>query len=91
MAGRVTALAEGETALRVGLEGQVAEATIHVEGFQENSHPTFSRDVIGVLTARGCNGSNCHGGVKGRGGFKLSLYGAYPREDYRWITEGGAY
>src|SRR5262249_46290116 len=35
--------------------------------------------------------SNCHGSVKGRGGFKLSQNGLDPREDYRWILEGGGY
>ena len=53
--------------------------------------PSFTRDIEGILTRRGCNDSNCHGGVKGRGGFKLSLNAVYPREDYQWISEGGTY
>ena len=51
----------------------------------------FARDVVGVFTRNGCNGSECHGGVKGRGGFKLSLHGINPREDYRWTVKGGVY
>ena len=33
----------------------------------------------------------CHGGVKGRGGFKLSAGALYPKDDYEWIVKGGAY
>ncbi len=53
--------------------------------------PGFERHIVSILTKHGCNGSNCHGGVKGRGGLKLSLDGLDPKEDYRWIVEGGNY
>src|SRR5438093_6260948 len=52
---------------------------------------SFGRDVLAVLTKHGCNSSGCHGGVKGKGGFKLSLDGLDPREDYKWIVKGGTY
>src|SRR5438093_11715485 len=52
---------------------------------------SFGRDVLAVLTKHGCNSSGCHGGVKGRGGLKLSLDGLDPREDHRWIVQGGMY
>jgi hypothetical protein len=52
---------------------------------------TFTRDVMVVLTKEGCNSSSCHGGVKGKGGFKLSLDGLDPKEDYKWIVKGGTY
>ena len=29
--------------------------------------------------------------MKGKGGFKLSANALYPREDYKWIVEGGTY
>lgn len=51
----------------------------------------FGLDIGGILTRRGCNGSNCHGGVKGRGGFKLSAGALFPKEDHEWIVKGGAY
>ena len=52
---------------------------------------SFERDIVSILTRHGCNASNCHGGVKGRGGMKLSLDGLAPTEDYRWIVQGGTY
>ena len=51
----------------------------------------FGRDIGGILTRKGCNGASCHGGVKGRGGFKLSAGALYPKEDYEWIVKGGEY
>ena len=53
--------------------------------------PDFERHIVSILTKHGCNAGNCHGGVKGRGGMKLSLDGLDPKGDYRWIVEGGTY
>ena len=89
--GRVTARADGETVIAAELEGKRAESKLSVQETKTVRQPTFTRDVEGILTRRGCNDSNCHGGVKGRGGFKLSLNAVYPREDYQWISEGGTY
>ena len=43
---------------------------------------TFARDVMAVLSKAGCNAGNCHGNQNGKGGFKLSLRGQHPTEDY---------
>ncbi len=50
-----------------------------------------ARDIGGIFTRKGCNNSTCHGGVKGRGGLKLSPGALYPADDYEWIVKGGAY
>jgi hypothetical protein len=51
----------------------------------------FTREIGGILTRRGCNTSSCHGSIKGRGGFKMSLNALNPDHDYEWITLGGTY
>jgi len=89
--GRVTALASGETALKAEVNGLAAKTSIRMEGTGEERPFSFARDVGGVLTKRGCNGSECHGGVKGQAGFKLSVDALYPREDYKWIVKGGTF
>ena len=89
--GRVVAVGDGRFVLRAQFGGQVAQTDILVEGSRETRPFSFSRDVGTVFTRRGCNDSGCHGGVKGQGGFKLSLNGLYPQEDYKWIVEGGTY
>ena len=87
--GRVVALADGSVVLTVSLEGRSVKTDVRVEGSQETRPFSFARDIGGILTKRGCNDSSCHGGVKGKGGFKLSLNALYARDDYQWIVKGG--
>ncbi|MDE2667780.1 MAG: DUF1553 domain-containing protein [Acidobacteriota bacterium] len=89
--GEAEALAEGTTDLTARLGALSVTARLQVKGGAGRPPLSFAWDVERVLTRRGCNDSHCHGGVKGRGGFKLSLYGIYPEEDYRWIVRGGTY
>ena len=42
----------------------------------------FDTQIIPLLTKAGCNAGACHGAAIGRGGFKLSLYGGNPVDDY---------
>ena len=90
-AGKVSAQADGGTVLAVEFAGQVAKAKVRVEGSEEKRPFSFARDIGGIFTKKGCNSSDCHGSVKGKGGLKLSLDALYPREDFRWIVEGGIY
>ena len=46
----------------------------------------FERDVLSLLTTKGCNSSSCHGSPAGQNGFKLSLYGADATADHAMIT-----
>jgi hypothetical protein len=90
--GRVVARADGTVLLKAEGLGRTATANIRTEDSQTMRPFGFARDIVGdIFTRRGCNGSACHGGVKGRGGLKLSLEGTDAREDYRWIIEGGTY
>ena len=90
-AGRVRARADGETVLAAEFGDQVAKTKVRVEGSEEKRPFSFARDIGGIFTKKGCNSSDCHGSVKGKGGLKLSLDALYPREDYQWIVEGGVY
>ena len=90
-AGRLFAAADGETSLRVEVEDQAVETVIRVEDANEEKPFSFARDIGGIFTKRGCNTSDCHGSVKGKGGLKLSMNALYPREDFKWIVEGGVY
>ncbi len=89
--GRVVALANGDSLLRAEFEGQSAKTQVRVSGSEVRRPFSFVRDIGGIFTKRGCNDSSCHGGVKGQGGFKLSLNALYPKDDYQWIVEGGTY
>ena len=89
--GRVIGMADGKAVLTASVGGRSASTGIRVESSQEKRPFSFPRAIVGIFTRNGCNDSGCHGGVKGRGGFKLSLGGLDPREDYEWIVEGGTY
>ncbi len=89
--GRLTALAEGSTTLQAHVAEHSATAILTVQSLATPPPFSFQQDIGGILTKRGCNDSSCHAGVKGRGGFKLSLNALDPKEDYRWIVNGGTY
>ena len=89
--GHVRALANGTTILKAKILGQIVRAEVRTEASQQKKPLSFKREIGGVLTKSGCNNTDCHGGVKGKGGLKLSIDALYPREDYKWISEGGGY
>src|SRR5262249_18967705 len=47
---------------------------------------SFRTSILPILTKAGCNTGACHGAATGQGGFKLSLLGYDPEEDYGRIT-----
>lgn len=47
---------------------------------------SFDTEVVPVLTKAGCNAGACHGAAAGRGGFRLSLWGADPAADFDSIV-----
>src|SRR5689334_5035390 len=47
---------------------------------------SFRNEVVPILTKNGCNGGGCHGKSEGQNGFKLSLLGFEPTEDYEHLV-----
>ncbi len=84
-------LSDGATQLKAEFEGHAATSEIKIIDSEKQRPFNFQRDIGGILTEKGCNGSYCHGGVKGKGGFKLSLNALYSHEDYKWIVNGGTF
>ena len=89
--GKFVARSSGEVVLTAKYGGRSAKSAIHMEETEKPRPFTFAREIDGIFTKRGCNDALCHGGVKGRGGFKLSVYGIYPHDDYKWAVEGGTF
>jgi hypothetical protein len=48
--------------------------------------PSFLNEVVPLFTKAGCNQGSCHGKGTGQNGFRLSLRGYAPDQDYRSIT-----
>lgn len=47
---------------------------------------SFRNDVMAVISKAGCNAGTCHGNKNGKGGFKLSLRGQDPEQDFHSLT-----
>ena len=90
-ANRATAITDGPATVEAEFDGLRAKSQITVKGATTQRPFAFARDIGSILTKRGCNSSACHGGVKGRGGLKLSANALFPKDDYEWITKGGVY
>ena len=86
--GFVTPLADGECDVTAtSREGKTALLHIRVER-NENPLPiNFGNEIVPVFTKLGCNTGACHGKSGGQNGFKLSLLGFYPDEDYEWLVK----
>jgi len=63
-----------------------ASATAHVEGMDQPSPVSFRRDVIPAFSQAGCNTGACHGTPTGKGGFRLSLRGYLPDQDFSTLS-----
>ena len=85
--GIVRAAADGATSIVVKLGDQAATIPVEVTGVAAEFHPDFIRDVNPILSRVGCNAGTCHGAVKGKNGFKLSLRGYDPIYDVRALTD----
>lgn len=71
--------------LNLGRSPAIAEApTKSVE--QAQKLVSFVNEVVPVLTKQGCNGGTCHGKATGQNGFKLSLFGFEPDEDFEHLV-----
>ena len=88
---RIQPLADGDLVLTARVAGREATSSIAIRGSQEKRPFSFPRDIGSLLTQQGCNNTTCHGAVPGQGGFKLSTNATYPRDDYKWIVEGGKF
>jgi hypothetical protein len=89
--GKFVGRSSGETTVTATVGNRSSSSVVRVEEQGQARPFSFAIDIDRILTRQGCNDSSCHGGVKGRGGFKLSVYAINPRDDYRWIVEGGTF
>ena len=59
---------------------------VSAEASPSGSRVSFTTDVRPLLTRFGCNSGGCHGKATGQNGFKLSLLGYEPAEDYNALV-----
>ncbi len=72
-----------------GTSAKTAQIEITVERFSEPIPVHFANQVVPIFTKYGCNGGGCHGKSGGQNGFRLSLLGFVPSDDYEWLVKEG--
>jgi hypothetical protein len=86
--GLVTPLRDGDAHIRVsGPSRTSAEFPVHVERFAHPLPINFKNQIVPIFTKLGCNSGGCHGKASGQNGFKLSLLGFYPEDDYEFLVK----
>ena len=88
--GQVVPLANGKATL-VAKGGSVeATATVEVSGMDRGRSVSFRNDVVPSFSQASCNMGACHGTPTGKGGFRLSLRGYLPDQDFGVVTREAA-
>jgi Protein of unknown function (DUF1553)/Protein of unknown function (DUF1549) len=86
--GLVIPLRDGEAHIRVSGPGHTsAEFPVKVDRFAHPLPINFKNQIVPIFTKLGCNSGGCHGKASGQNGFKLSLLGFYPEDDYEFLVK----
>jgi len=84
--GMVHPTGDGEATITAASPDATARITVQVKNAHVPHTWSFRNDVIPVLSKVGCNSGACHGAAAGKNGFKLTLRGYDPDEDYDTLT-----
>ncbi len=85
--GLVSPVAEGQATVTARHpDGQTSTAKVTVSQIAQDQPVNFANDVVPVFTKFGCNSGGCHGKASGQNGFKLSLLGFEPKEDFEHLV-----
>ena len=66
--------------------GKTATIALTATRCTEELPVNFENEIVPIFTKLGCNAGGCHGKADGQNGFKLSLLGFYPKEDYEYLV-----
>lgn len=85
--GLVTPTADGEATVTAVQGDRRTSVKVAVSGFATPLPLNFTNQVVPVFTKLGCNGGGCHGKSGGQNGFRLSLLGFYPEDDFEFLRK----
>lgn len=86
--GFVTPVAEGQATITARAQsGQTVALEFSVDQFGQEKPINFTNQIVPIFTKLGCNTGSCHGKSGGQNGFRLSLLGFYPDEDYEFLVK----
>lgn len=85
--GLMTPLKNGTATVTATLGERTTTASVHVADMENQRSMNFKNQIVPVFTKLGCNSGGCHGKASGQNGFKLSLLGFYPEDDYEFLVK----
>lgn len=88
--GFVTPLANGSVRVTAAVErGPSASTRLSVREIGQSRRVNFPNEIVPIFTKSGCNSGGCHGKASGQNGFRLSLFGFEPQEDFEFLVIEG--
>ena len=87
--GMVTPLGDGEARITATTGKLKSVVKVKVKQFGVVQPINFANQIVPLFTKAGCNGGGCHGKSGGQNGFRLSLLGFEPQEDYEYLVKEG--
>jgi hypothetical protein len=86
--GYVSPIAAGQTTITATYPDSAVSSSMEltVADFSDDTPVNFPNQVVPVFTKLACNGGGCHGKSAGQNGFRLSLLGFHPRDDYEFLV-----
>jgi len=89
-AGHVTPIKEGTATIHTKSEAGIDTTTkVTVTNIEQDLPINFANQIVPIFTKYGCNGGGCHGKSGGQNGFRLSLLGFEPTEDFEYLVKEG--
>jgi hypothetical protein len=86
--GLIDPIAEGEAAIHISAAAGIdADVKVKVSNLVHDLPINFPNQVVPLFTKYSCNGGGCHGKSGGQNGFRLSLLGFEPKEDYEFLVK----
>src|SRR5436305_14934354 len=80
-------MTEGKAKITALAGCQAASVEVTVRQLENDVPVNFANQVVPLFTKFGCNAGGCHGKASGQNGFKLSLLGFEPAEDYEYLVK----
>ncbi|HWB10666.1 MAG TPA: DUF1549 domain-containing protein [Pirellulales bacterium] len=87
--GLVLPITDGQVTVTATLGENRATVNLAVTNTVHDTPINFPNQIVPIFTKLGCNGGGCHGKASGQNGFKLSLLGFEPGEDYEHLVKEG--
>ena len=85
--GLLSVVGDGTAKVTASLGGHSTEIEVQVFDAGQDVPINFANQIVPIFTKASCNSGGCHGKSAGQNGFRLSLLGFEPAEDYEHLVK----